>query len=546
MRSPLIIIAILAIATSAHSATHEETQRFLHGLRHAQCPYALPYETTLAEIGKVVDLGFDAVGIVFVGPYNDGKIDFSTLDQALDLLGKRGQRAVLHIMPRFAESDGVSDRLSDGAVIRSIWDRCPNYGITDVFDPRQRRKFDDWVSRCAERYGHDPRVVGFVIGWGYQGETGFYNGDWVTNWNGLGSVCAGYSSYALAEFNRWRKVRGLASLGELPLPTTGEQSDDYILFQRFRTEFVRDVFQAGYIDAAKAHTSVPVGLFGYVSCGVDNYSRNWVDSPNADFLRTAGSSSSYDMTRTLIDSGIGWEDWPLHDGTWDFTSACMIRDEARQMARGGVFHAMYVRIYETEPQWERGVFGKVASFLRTQDLSRKLRRPNPTVALFIPTWSVAAIPARGEAQAFLPRADYGSHLTKMVGLVESFGLPYRQITEADLLDPSRLAGFGRIIVPMWNLLPKALGRREYDLLAKDTRVIGIPLAPTPLTRGQFRDLLTTHRVKTNLDFQSDLILAGRYGNLVYNWDSKPIRVRIPEHRDEIELGPYEYRIAVSR
>ncbi|MCP6726238.1 hypothetical protein NL526_29695, partial [Klebsiella pneumoniae] len=80
-----------------------------------------------------------------------------------------------------------------------------------------------------------------------------------------------------------------------------------------------------------------------------------------DFYRSAGSASSFDIGRTLLDSGVGWEDAELHDGKWDFTAACMRRDEARQIARGGAFHAMHVRVYTMEPQWEPGIYDKVCA-----------------------------------------------------------------------------------------------------------------------------------------------------------------------------------------
>jgi len=542
MKPLLLILVLILLLRVSYAATPEETQQFLRGCRHSWCPYALPGETTLDEILKVADLGFDTVGVSFVGRYNGGNIDFSKLDEAVDAVGKRGQKVVIHVAPRFSDGDGISDRLDNGTVIRHAWNRSPNYAILDIFDPRQRRKFCDWVRICAKRYGRDERVAAFVIGWGYMGETGFYNGDFLADFSRQGSECGGCSPYALAEFNRWRREMNLPPVAELPLPSTSGQSDDYILFHRFRCEFVRNVFHKEMIAAAKSETDYPIGTFAYISACPDSYARNWTDAPNADFYRSAGSASSFDMTRTLIDSGIGWEDAWLHDGDWKFTTAEMERDEARQIARGAVFHAMWVRVYDTEPQWEKGIFGRVASFLKTQDLEKSIRRPKPTVALYQPTWGAAAFPSRGESQKFLPRLEYMLYTTKMIGLVESFGLPYRLITEADLLDSSRLKEFEHIIVPMWDLMPRIVGESRFESLAKGRRVVRVPLKKRPLTRSEFRALLKESGVKTWLDFDSDGILAGRYANVVYNWDDKPIRVRVPEQEDEIELSPHGYTV----
>ncbi|MCX6374445.1 MAG: hypothetical protein NTU88_00140, partial [Armatimonadetes bacterium] len=421
-----------------------------------------------------------------------------------------------------------------------IWDRSPNYCFLDMFDPRQRRMFCDYVSRCAERYGRNEHAAAFVIGWGYMGETGFYNGDFLADFPKQGSETAGYSPYSLAEFNRWRADRGLLRVKELPPPSTIEQSDDYILFMRFRSDFVRNVFHREMFDAAHAHTDHPCGTFAYLSASPDSYARNWTDSPNADFYRSATSAASFDLDRTLIDSGVGWEDAWLHDGDFKFTAAEMIRDEARQIAKGALFHAMYIKVYETEPQWEKRVFAKVCAFLKTQDLAEKVRRGKATVALYQPTWGAAALPGRSESQPFLPRIGHSLYITKMQGLVESFGLPYRLITEADLLDPSRLRAFEHIIVPMWDFMPRVLGKPRFEELSKDGRIIGIPLRDKALVRSEFRDLLVRHGVRTRLDFDSDLIVVGRCANLVYNWSDQPMSVRIPERRKPIEIGPSEF------
>ncbi len=546
LRSLTAIFIIASCCSPAGAATQNQTQQFLRGYRHSWCPYALPIWTDLAEIEKVAAFGFDTVGITFNEPYNVGKIDFSKLDEAIDAVRKHGQRVVIYLSPRFLESDGISDRLDNGEVLPNIWNKSPNYAILDIFDPAQRRKCNDFLEQCAKRYGHHPGVASFVLGWGYMGETGFYIGDFIGDPAAMGARCAGYSPLALQSFNRWRMRRRMTPLKTLPLPSTSQQSRDYLLFHQFRAEFVRDEFQKGMVSSVKAHTRLPVGVFGYIAASPDSCARDWASTPNADYYRTAGSASSFDMNRTLIDSGYGWEDNGLHDGKWDFSAACMKRDEARQIARGGVFHAMYIRAYETEPQWERGLFPKIAAFLRTVDLDHKVRRLTPTIALFQPTWGATAFPAKSETQKFTPRPDYSLYAGKMIGLAESFGLPYQLITEADLMQPHRLRRFQHIIVPMWDLMPLVIGNDAARALGKDRRVVKIPLKPRALTRSEFRAALQKAHVPTTLDFDADTILAGRTANLVYNWDDKPIQVQVPEQKTKkIDLKPYEYRVISS-
>lgn len=538
----MVPVMLSLLLTAARAASHTDTQKFLRGYRHCWHPYALPAETNIAEVEKMCALGFDTVGIIFVGPYNGGSIDFSKLDEAIKFINKHGQRVVLHICPRFLESEGISDRLDNGKILPNIWNRNPNYSILDIFDKAQRAKAVDYVSICGKRYGKDKRVAAFVVGWGYQGETGFYNGDWNTKHEYMGAECAGYSDCALVGYNKWRVKKKLPRLSELPRPTGSRQSRDYVLFHRFRSEFVREVFHKEIIAALKAQTDVPVGIFAYISADTNSYARNWTDAPNADFFRSAGSCASYDLARTLVDSGIGYEDAWLNDGNWDFTAAAMERDEARQIAKGAVFHAMYVRVYDTEPQWEKGLFEKVVSFLKTQNLEKQIKRVEPTVALYQPTWGAAVFPWKSESQPFLPKVEYWHYILKMMGLVESFGLPYQLITESDLMEPSRLRRFRHIIVPMWDVMPEVIGRSNYERLNRDARVVKVPLKEWALTRTEFRELLNRAGISPKLDFDSDKALAGRVHNLIFNCGSEPVRVRVPERAEEIELGPNQYEL----
>ncbi|MCW3098035.1 MAG: hypothetical protein JWL77_3653 [Chthonomonadaceae bacterium] len=532
----------LAASLSAQSTlSAKQSQPFL-SLRHAWCPYALPAETTLQEIESVAQRGFDAVGVSFVGPYNGGHIDFTTLDAAVALVAKYGARTVLHLAPRFSEGDRMGDTLHDGTFLPHVWNRSPNYSVVDIFDPRQQALFFDYLSRVAQRYGGDKRIAGFALGWGYMGETGFFFGDFLSDFTKIGATCAGYSEHALRAFNRRRAAQKRPPIATLPLPSPTHQSADYIAFQQFRAGWVRDTFQRGMVAAVKAHTRTPVGIFGYIAANPNNYARCWQSTPNADFYRSAASASSFDITHTLLDSGVGWEDAELHDGKWDFTSACMRRDEARQIARGAAFHAMHIRVYKTDLQWEPEIYDKICAFLKTQTLSQQIRHEPPTVALYQPTWGTAALPAQSAQQPFLPNRAHAAHITKMIGLVESFGLPYRLITEADLLTPSRLRPYQHLILPLWDVLDRILTPDAYHRLTADKRVLRIPLADNPLPRTTLRTLLHNAGISPRLDFDADTVLAGRTSNLLYNWTNAPRTVRIQEKPEPLTLAAHEYQL----
>lgn len=541
----LLMSVLILCAGAAVAGIDARTSHFLRDYRHAYCPYPLPYETSLEEIKMIADHGFSAMGIGFAGPCAEGVIDFSKLDAAIEMLAKDGRKTLLYVNPRFPESEGLSDTLNTGKIVPHANDKCPDYCMIDIFDPVQSGKFEAYLRLVGERYGKNPNVIGYVVGWGYLGETGFYHGDFWENAPGsVGSVCAGYSDLALAEYNNWRKRKGAKPLDKLPQPSVEKQSDDYIDWTHFKHAYVGQIFNKALIAALKSRTDRPVGTFGYLAASPDSYARAWANTPNADFFRSAGSASTFDNTRALLDSAIGWEDCGLHDGQWDFTSKRMICDEARMIAKGSVYHAMYARNYATEPQWERDVFDKVAKSLLTQDLAKQIRPEPATVALFQPTWAAAAIPARDKDHIFLPAAGPSVFISRMVGLVESFGLPYRLVTEDDLLDPKCLRDFKLIVLPMSDQMLRILGPKCAAELASDPRVLAIALRNEPIKRTEFREMLAKKRAPVMFDYDGDTTTAGRVNNLVFNWTAAPIKVRALGQGkwQEIELGADDYRV----
>jgi hypothetical protein len=314
---------------------------------------------------------------------------------------------------------------------------------------------------------------------------------------------------------------------------------------RFRDWFLGDIFQRGAVGAMKAATARPIGLQAYLPASPEHYARNWTSTPNADFFRSAGSAATYDLSRSLIDSAIGWEDAWLHSGTWDYTFDCMRRDEVRMMARGAVYHGMWCRVYETEPQWEDDIYAKVSDFLIHQDVAAKVRPLPLTVGLFQPTWSTSVFPSRGEKNLFLPPVEAREYVCKMTGLVESFGLPYRLVTEADLLEPERLSDLGWVILPMSDLAGRFLGEAAAERILADARTVAIPYRPGSLSRSELRKTLEERGVPIRLEYDDELPICGRVHNLVYNWTPEEQIVRVPsaaegDREREITLGPHGY------
>jgi hypothetical protein len=214
------------------------------------------------------------------------------------------------------------------------------------------------------------------------------------------------------------------------------------------------------------------------------------------------------------------------------------------IAKGAVFHAMYVRNYATEKQWESDAYDKVAKFLLTQDITKQIKPEKPTVALFQPTWASAAIPAMDKDHMFLPAPGPAVYIARMQGLVESFGLPYRLITEDDLLDPKRLRTYAFIILPMSDQMPRVLGPKRAAELLADLRVLAIPLRDAPVKRSEFREMLAKKHIPISFDYDGETCVAGRVNNLIFNWTAKPIKVRTlwKDTWKEAQLGADAYEV----
>ncbi len=215
---------------------------------------------------------------------------------------------------------------------------------------------------------------------------------------------------------------------------------------------------------------------------------------------------------------------------------------ARQIAHGAAVHFMPIRDYQKSPPWETNYYLRLADFLLTQKLAGQILPARAVVALFQPTWSFSALRPRSAANPFVPLPEEQARFAKIIGLVESFGVPYRLITERDLLEPGRLRKYRHIIVPLWDLMPDILDAPAYARLADDPRIIPIPTGTNRVTRSEFRELLTTHQVPISLDFDSDLVLAGRVNNLIFNWSGQPLSVKTGNPAQPTILEPNEFRL----
>lgn len=536
-------LALAARAAVADAPLPPTVRHLLLHNTHGMLPYAFPRETSFDELDRVLAHRFDIVGISFCGPYSGGVIDFAALDAAVRRIHDAGSQTLVHLMPRFLPDEAVGDTLNDGTRIPHAWNRNPNYAVIDVFDPAQTAKFNDYLARVAERYGNDPRIAAFCIGWGFQGETGFFTGDFNAGFEKMGSVSAGYSDHALRTFNAWRGQHDRPEIDALPQPSLADADPVYVDFMRFRSRWIANRFQADAARAMKRHTAKPVGLFAYLPAGKESYARNWVSTPNADFYRSAGSAASYDNARTLSDSGIGWEDSRLHAGRWDFTFAAMRRDQLRMMAHGAAFHAMFCRHYTNEPQWEPGVYDKVARFIRDEapDLRTRIRTVPPDIGLLLPTWSCAAWPGRSEAQPFLPAEDLLRFIRQHVGIVESFGLRYRLLTEDDLVRPEAWKDVRLILVVAGNRLEPALDDDTLKALREATNVAWLDFTGQAPSRAAVRAILRRRGVPVFFDHDGDLPIAGMVGNIVFNWRPEPTRVRYATATGPVDqtLGPHE-------
>lgn len=522
----LFVIALVALVSSAAlSARVDPVEKFLSGQTHCMYPPVVNYASSPKEMARcTADLGYDVVHIGFCGPYNSGNIDTSSVDESLSLLDAKGKKAVLYVNPRFNRDEGICDTLNDGRIITNQWNVGCNAFMVDVFDEAQRGKFADYIARIAQKYGTDDRVAGFVVSWGYMGETGFWIGDFLGDFGLVGTENSGYSKAALVEFNKWRKKHKLAALKSLPLPSPAGQSRDYVLFHRFRAEFVRDVFHRDLIAAAKKHTKKPVGIYNYVSVSTYSGARDWTGSPTADFLRSGGCTASLDMKRTLIETGVGVEDTGLSDGARTANAENLERDMARQIARGNTIMFMYIDSMDSPP-WEKGTIDKLSTWVLTEQkkIEAKMKRTKPLVAVYQPTWGTNALPSQDEKHLFLSKLSYEAYFSRMMSLTESCGVNYVPVTEDDLLEPKKLwKSYRKLILPMWgDCLKLVLGPDLYEAYSKDARVARIPLMERAPTRTEFKSYLSAIGIKGRLDYNGEKVVVGMQYNMVYNFDNSP-------------------------
>ncbi len=311
------------------------------------------------------------------------------------------------------------------------------------------------------------------------------------------------------------------------MPSTAEQSREYIDLMHFRFDWLSNHFQAGAVRAMKQYTEKPIGVFAYLPSGKESYARNWCPTPGADFYRSAGSAASYVLPRTLSDSGIGWEDSMLHAGRWDFTFAAMRRDELRMMAHGAAFHAMFCRVYDTEPQWEKDIYDKMAAFIKSDapQLRSRIIHEKTDVGLFLPTWSCAAWPGKSAQQPYIPMDGVHGFIRLHTGIIESFGLRYRLVTEEDLAQANGCSDLNLVFIVAGNHLNKALGDKIVKQLKSDPRYAWVTYDGQNPARSAIRAILEKSQIPIYLDYDSEDPIAGMVNNVLFNWKPESVEVR---------------------
>ena len=90
-------------------------------------------------------------------------------------------------------------------------------------------------------------------------------------------------------------------------------------------------------------------------------------------------------------------------------------------------------------------------------------------------------------------------------------------------------------------MDRVLDKPTFNRLAQDRRTIRLPLMERPYTRSELRARILSAGLVPRLDYDSDRILAGRTGDLVYNWTNGPLRVTISTASAPLDLAPHVTR-----
>jgi beta-galactosidase len=429
------------------------------------------------------------IDIVRIGEFSwstlepsEGHYDFAWLDSAIEAAARHGMRVVLGT-PTAAPPAWLTARYPDTLRVDEHGVRAEHGGRRQFSfaSARYRRFAREIATRMAERYGHNPAVVGWQIdneigppSFDAEARDRFH--DWLQRHYG-----------SIGELNRrWTTAywsQTYDNFGQVPLRGAGQENPGLLLAWR---HFVSDTWNdyiANQVDAIRRHSAprqfVTTNTMHW-NAGFDHYALhrqldfaswdNYIPDGKPDWL---DNGAQHDLVRGylrrnfwVMETQAGHVDW------WPVNRA-LARGQMREMAWQAVGHGADALLYW---QWRSALNGQeqyhgvlvgpddtpMPTFAEAQRIGREFAKAGPALAGTSPHAAVAMLMSYDSRWAI----DYQRFNKAFDPLLQfmSFYRPLRQRAQAvDIVSPdAKLDGYALVVAPSLHMLSPVQARHLVD------------------------------------------------------------------------------------
>jgi len=494
----------------------------------------------------------------------EGRFDLDWLDRAVSLAAKRGIFVVLGT-PTAAPPAWLTQKYPD--TLRTEMDgQKATHGAraqASPFSPRYREFCRRIAEQMAQRFGHNPDVLGWQID------------------NEYGSLS--WDEVARKQFQDWLRARfkTLDDLNEhwataywsetytdwsqIPLGTPGMNPGLLLEFKHFITDTFRD-YQHVQVEAIRARsdprqfiTSNFMGwydVFDHYELSAELDLASWDDYVGRGHLDPLKNGIVHDLTRGFKRKNFWVMETQPGFVNWSPVNNALDRGEVRQMAWHAIGHGADTVSYW---QWRSALNGQeqyhgtlvgadgtpVPLYEEVAQIGKEFEKAGPALAGTSPQSEVAILHSYDSRWAIGFQRHH--HDFDPVALLSSYYRPLRQLAQQmDVVGPDApLTGYKLVVAPGLNVLPNSIARRLIEYVQQGGHLV---LGPRSGMKDEYNALQTARqpgplapllgsRVEQWYALDQSIPLSGAWGSGRATIWAEQMKPPTPEVETLLTYGP---------
>jgi beta-galactosidase len=495
----------------------------------------------------------------------EGKYDFEWLDRAIAAAGKHHIAVVLGT-PTATPPAWLTQKYPDTLRVEPDGQRVThgNRAHASATSPRYLEFCRQITAKMAERYGHNPNVVG----WQIDNEYGYaqISYDDVTRKDFQDWLAAKYQTIENLN-DRWTTQywsEAYDNWSEIPIPIGGHNPGLRLDWKRFVTH-VWVNYQQNQIDVLRKYVDpkqfITGNLMGFWN-GIDNYDITkpltfaaWDDYVGSGHVDPAMNGLTHDLTRGFLDRNFWVMETQPGAVNWHSVNNFLNKGEVRAMAWQAVGHGADAIGYW---QWRSALNGQeqyhgtllgadgqpVPLYEEIQQIGADFAKTEATLRDTKPVSEVALLQSYDSRWAI----EFQQHTEKynQIAILRNYYAALHKLSQSvDVVNPyDKLDHYKLVVAPSLNVIPEDLANHLRDYVQNGGHLV---LGPRSGMKDQYDALLPQRqpgylvdvlggRVEQYYALEADVPVSGSWGSGTASVWAEQLKASSPETKPLAEYG----------